>query len=122
MRLLGGFNKGVGGGGYGPVITVGGLLAGIPVKSMVAITSLAEGATCLFAVIVWFALLTSGVVIDYMLLPSFVIGTVIAAVGAPYVTRIISEKAWKIIVPSYCCVLAIYAFYKLWPSIQAHFF
>jgi uncharacterized protein len=45
-------------------------------------------------------------------------GTVIAAVGAPYVTRIFSEKFWKIIVPLYCCILAGYAFYKLWPDIS----
>lgn len=115
---IAGFNKGIGGGGYGPVVTVGGLLAGVPVKSMVAVTSLAEGATCLFAVITWFALLSSGVVIDYMLLPSFVIGTVLAAVGAPYTTRILPEKFWKILVPVYCCILAVYSFFKLWPSIQ----
>lgn len=118
FAFVGGFNKGIGGGGYGPVITVGGLLSGIPVKSMVAITSFAEGFTCVFAVITWFALLSTGVVIDYMLLPSFVIGTVIAAIGAPYVTRIFSERFWKIVVPAYCCVLAVYAFYRLWPSIQ----
>ena len=118
FAAVGGFNKGIGGGGYGPVITVGGLLAGVPVKSMVAVTSLAEGATCLFAVITWFALLSSGVVVDYMLLPSFVIGTVLAAVGAPYTTRILPEKFWKWCVPVYCCILAIACFWKLWPDIQ----
>jgi uncharacterized membrane protein YfcA len=115
---LAGFNKGIGGGGYGPVVTVGGLLAGVPVKSMVAVTSFAEGATCVFAVLTWFALLTTGVVIDYLLLPSFVIGTVLAAVGAPYTTRILPEKFWKFIVPLYCCVLAAYSFYKIWPDIE----
>lgn len=118
FAFVGGFNKGIGGGGYGPVITVGGLLSGIPVKSMVAITSYAEGLTCVFAVITWFVWGASGMVIDYMLLPSFVIGTVIAAVGAPYVTRIFSERFWKIVVPLYCCILAVYAFYRLWPGIQ----
>ena len=118
FAFIGGFNKGIGGGGYGPVITVGGLLSGIPVKSMVAITSYAEGLTCVFAVMTWFVWGASGMVIDFMLLPSFVIGTVIAAVGAPYVTRIFSERFWKIVVPLYCCVLAVYAFYKLWPTIQ----
>ena len=117
FAFIGGFNKGIGGGGYGPVITVGGLLSGIPVKSMVAITSYAEGYTCVFAVLTWFVWGASGMVIDFMLLPSFVIGTVIAAVGAPYVTRIFSERFWKILVPTYCCILAIYAFYRLWPDI-----
>ena len=118
FAFVGGFNKGVGGGGYGPVITVGGLLSGVPVKSMVAVTSFAEGLTCLAAVVMWFALLSTGVVVDYMLLPSFVIGTVIAAVGAPYVTRVLPEKFWRWAVPIYCCILAAYSFYKIWPDIQ----
>jgi uncharacterized protein len=118
FAFVGGFNKGVGGGGYGPVITVGGLLSGVPVKSMVAVTSLAEGLTCLAAVITWFVLLSTGTVVDYMLLPSFVIGTVLAAVGAPYTTRVIPEKFWKWSVPIYCCLLAAYSFYKIFPDIQ----
>jgi uncharacterized membrane protein YfcA len=118
FAFVGGFNKGVGGGGYGPVITVGGLLSGVPMKSMVAITSLAEGLTCLAAVVMWFALLSTGVVVDYMLLPSFVIGTILAAVAAPYTTRVLPEKFWKFAVPVYCCLLAAYSFYKIWPDIQ----
>jgi len=118
FAFVGGFNKGVGGGGYGPVITVGGLLSGVPVKSMVAVTSFAEGLTCLAAVVTWFALVSVGVIVDYMLLPSFVIGTVVAAVGAPYTTRVVPEIFWKWAVPIYCCILAAYSAYKIWPDIQ----
>jgi len=117
FAFVGGFNKGVGGGGYGPVITVGGLISGVPVKSMVAVTSFAEGATCVAAVVTWFALVSVGVIVDYMLLPSFVIGTVLAAVGAPYTTRVVPEKFWKWAVPIYCCILAAYSTYKIWPQI-----
>ena len=117
FAFVGGFNKGVGGGGYGPVITVGGLLSGVPVKSMVAVTSFAEGLTCFAAVVTWFALVSVGVIVDYMLLPSFVIGTVVAAVGAPYTTRIVPEVFWKWAVPIYCCILAAYSAYKMWPDI-----
>lgn len=121
FAAIAGFNKGIGGGGYGPVVTVGGLLSGIPVKSMVAITSFAEGFVCFFAVTMWFILLSTGLVIDYMLLPSYVIGTVVAAVGAPYVTRILPEKFWKICVPAYCCFLCIVCFWKLWPAFKKKF-
>jgi uncharacterized membrane protein YfcA len=118
FAFVGGFNKGVGGGGYGPVITVGGLISGVPVKSMVAVTSFAEGMTCVAAVVTWFALVSVGVIVDYMLLPSFVLGTVVAAVGAPYTTRIIPEIFWRWAVPIYCCILAGYSTYKIWPDIQ----
>ncbi len=41
------FNKALSGGGYGPLVTGGQVVAGMPSKSAVAITSLAESFTCL---------------------------------------------------------------------------
>jgi hypothetical protein len=42
IGINGNFNKGMSGGGFGPMITVGGLLAGIREKSSVAIQALSE--------------------------------------------------------------------------------
>ena len=114
---LAGFNKGVGGGGYGPVVTLGGLLSGVPVKSMLAVTAISEGTVSTFAIIVWLALLTSGVQIDYLLLPSMMLATMFSAVAAPYMTRVFPEKAWKVVVPAYSLILAGYVFYKVLPDI-----
>ena len=41
------FNKALSGGGYGPLMTSGQILCGIPGRAAVALTSLAEGFTCL---------------------------------------------------------------------------
>lgn len=41
------FNKGISGGGYGPVVTGGQILSGINGNNAVGITSLAEGLTCI---------------------------------------------------------------------------
>jgi len=117
FAALAGFNKGVGGGGYGPVVTIGGLLSGVPVKSMLAVTAICEGTVSSFAIIVWLALLSSGVQIDYLLLPSMMLATMFSAVAAPYMTRVFPEKAWKIIVPAYCLIVAVLCFYKIIPSI-----
>lgn len=117
FAALAGFNKGVGGGGYGPVVTVGGLISGVPVKSMLAVTAIAEGTVSTFAIIVWVALLTSGVTIDYVLLPTMMLATMISAVAAPYATRVFPEKLWKIVVPAYCLVVAGLCFYKIIPDI-----
>ena len=57
FAALAGFNKGVGGGGYGPVVTIGGLISGVPVKSMLAVTAICEGTVSTFAILVWIALL-----------------------------------------------------------------
>jgi len=114
---LAGFNKGVGGGGYGPVVTIGGLMAGVPVKSMMAVTAISEGSVSTVSVLVWLLMLGSGVTIDYILLPSFMLATMFSAVAAPYMTRVFPEKIWKVVVPAYCLCLTAYAFWKLVPDI-----
>jgi uncharacterized membrane protein YfcA len=119
FAALAGFNKGVGGGGYGPVVTVGGLISGVPVKSMLAVTAISEGTVSTFSILVWLALLTGGVTIDYLLLPSMMLATMFTAVAAPYTTRVFPEKAWKFVVPIYCCLIAGYTFYKVIPDVIA---
>ncbi|MBI9083480.1 MAG: sulfite exporter TauE/SafE family protein [Desulfobacterales bacterium] len=115
---LAGFNKGVGGGGYGPVVTVGGLLSGVPVKSMLAVTALSEGTVCVFSIIVWLALsMGGGITIDYIVLPSMLLGSTVAAIAAPYAVRVFPEKLWKWLVPIYCIFLGFYSFYKIGPAL-----
>jgi len=43
---LAAFNKGISGGGYGPLVTSGQVMSGMPPKNAVAITSVAEAVTC----------------------------------------------------------------------------
>ena len=47
LALVASFNKGVSGGGYGPLLTTGQVLSGLPGRAAVAITSFAESLTCL---------------------------------------------------------------------------
>lgn len=117
FAALAGFNKGVGGGGYGPVTTVGGIISGVPVKSMLAVTAIAEGTVSTFSILVWLALLTSGVTIDYVLLPSMMLATMVSAVAAPYAVRVFPTKLWNVVVPAYCIVVAAISFYTLWPKL-----
>ena len=117
FAALAGFNKGIGGGGYGPVVTIGGLIAGVPVKSMLAVTAISEGTVSTFAILVWLALLTSGITIDYVLLPSLMLATIFSAVAAPYMIRVFPEKLWKIVVPAYCCIVAGICFWKIVPGV-----
>jgi uncharacterized membrane protein YfcA len=46
IGLVAAFNKGLSGGGYGPLVTSGQVVSGVPAKHAVAITSLAEAFTC----------------------------------------------------------------------------
>lgn len=52
---LAGVNKGLGGGGYGPVITLGAVFSGIIEKSATAIATLAEGAVSMLATFAFLA-------------------------------------------------------------------
>ncbi len=119
FAALGAFNKGVGGGGYGPVVTVGGLLSGVPIKSMLAVTALSEGSVCVFSIIVWVALAVStSMTIDYLILPSMLLGSMVAAVAAPYAVKVFPAKLWKWVVPIYCIFLGAFSFYKIGPSLM----
>jgi len=117
--FLAGFNKGIGGGGFGPVVTVGGVLSGVPVKSQLAVTAISEGTVSTFAVIVWFATLSAGTQIDFILLPSMMIAAIGSGIIAPFAVRVFPEKAWRWVVPIYCLCLAVYGFYRLGPTILA---
>ena len=116
---LAGFNKGIGGGGYGPVVTIGGMLSGVPAKTMVAITAFSEGLVCIVSILVWIFWLNNGVVIDFLLLPSMLLGSILSVIAAPYATRVLPERVWRTLVPIYCCIIAGFSFWKLLPNVIA---
>ncbi len=54
LGLVSAFNKGISGGGFGPMATGGQILSGVETKSAVGITSLAEGIASIVGVAAWF--------------------------------------------------------------------
>lgn len=84
------FNKGMSGGGYGPIVTTGQILAGVKARSAIGIISLAEGVTCVVAVLMYVLI---GRNIDWLLSIQLSIGVVLSApLGAFIVTKIESRK------------------------------
>lgn len=55
VGVVAAFNKGLSGGGYGPLVTSGQVLSGLPAKNAVAVTSVAESFTCLVGVLAYLA-------------------------------------------------------------------
>jgi uncharacterized membrane protein YfcA len=91
LGLIASFNKGMSGGGYGPIVTGGQILSGIEGKSAVGITSLAEGLTCLVGVIAF--ILLSRHAIDWELAPFLIAGAVFSVpLSARSVKRISSRN------------------------------
>ena len=76
------FNKGISGGGYGPVVTGGQVLAGVRGRNAVGIASLAEGITSAVGVLIY---LLSGTAVLWHLAPSLLLGAVLSAPIAAYV-------------------------------------
>lgn len=91
LGVIASFNKGMSGGGYGPIVTGGQILSGIKGKSAVGITSLAEGLTCFVGVLAY--ILISKGAIDWKLAPWIITGAVLSVpLSAKSVKRISAER------------------------------
>ncbi|TFF95320.1 MAG: sulfite exporter TauE/SafE family protein [Promethearchaeota archaeon] len=113
FAAIAGFNKGVGGGGYGPVITLGQLNSGVYEKSATAIVSLSEAIVSIMGVITFIFISAAGVELDLVLLPSLFTGAFIGALITPYIVRVVPNKVWKIVIPVYAIGIGIYSFIKI---------
>lgn len=90
LGFLAAFNKGVSGGGYGPVVTGGQVLAGINGRSAVGICSMAEGITSAVGVSVY---LFSGTPFPWLLAPSLLLGALLSTpLSAFLVSRISTNR------------------------------
>ena len=94
LGLIASFNKGMSGGGYGPVVTGGQILAGVEGKSAVGITSLAEGLTCLVGVITYYAISKGS--IDWRLAPVIIAGAVLSVPFSAISVKRINPKHLKL--------------------------
>ena len=86
------FNKGISGGGYGPLAMGGQMLSGIGVKNAVAITSLSEGITCFVGIILYFLLKAD---VDWVLAPWLMAGAVLSVPLAAHTLKRVTEKRVK---------------------------
>ena len=93
--LVASFNKGMSGGGYGPIVTGGQILSGVDSRSAVAITSLAEGLVCLVGFTAYF--LTIGIR-DWTLFPLLCVGAMLSVPLSAYTVKKIRVKKLKLII------------------------
>ena len=105
------FNKGMSGGGYGPVVTGGQILSGVKGNNAVGITSLAEGLTCIVGVIVFIA---SPKFVDWSLAPSLVIGAMLSVPFSTLIVKRLPSKALKLSIAVLTIVLGLYTLYNIY--------
>jgi len=109
MGLLASFNKGISGGGYGPVVTAGQVLSGVEGKSAVGITSLAEAITCFVGVVMY---LLIGKEINWRLAPWIVAGAVLSVPLSAKSVKLMSEKKLKFAIAILTILLGCFTIYK----------
>ena len=111
LGLVAAFNKGISGGGYGPLVTGGQILAGVDEKGAIGITSLAEGLVCIVGVVMY--LLTGNGGVDWGLAPSLVLGAVLSVPFAAFTVKKIPMRKMRWAIGSAVTVLGLFTLGKL---------
>ena len=111
LGLLAAFNKGISGGGYGPVVTGGQILSGVKEKNAIGIASLAEGLTCVVGVAAYFALTNHTV--DWRLAPSLVLGAILSVPFAALAVKKFKTDKLRLLVGIATIILGAWTLVKL---------
>ena len=109
LGSLAAFNKGISGGGYGPIVISGQILTGVETKSAIGITSLAEGFTCIVAVLMYFLV---GRNIDWLLPILLSIGVAFATPVAAFLVSKIESPKLKLAIGTLSLLLGLLTIYK----------
>jgi len=109
LGLLSAFNKGMSGGGYGPLVAGGQILTGRDTKSAIGITSFAEGLVSLVGVLVYLAARGN---LHWALALPLVIGAVASTPLAAFTTKKIGTGQLKLVVGILVTVLGLVTLLK----------
>lgn len=110
LGWLAAFNKGISGGGYGPVVTAGQVLSGVRGRNAVGITSLAEGVTCIVGLGIY---LLSGISLTWPLVASLLLGAVLSVPLSAYIVSRLPAGRLTIIIGGISTVLGGYTLVRL---------
>ena len=103
------FNKGLSGGGYGPIVTGGQILTGVDARAAIGITSLAEGVTCVAALLTY---LLSGKSIDVFMALALAVGVALSTPLAAFIVKTLESRYLKLIVGVLTLILGMLTVFK----------
>lgn len=104
------FNKGLSGGGYGPLTTAGQIVSGVSSKQAVAVTSMAESLTCLLALSAYLVMQGN---LDWGLAVPLALGALLSVPMATMTVRVLPEKLMRAGVGTLTCLLGLLMLTKL---------
>lgn len=110
ISFVAAFNKGISGGGYGPLVMGGQMLSGVQAKNAVGITAFAEAITCLMGFIIY---LIVGKAIDWKLTGLLVVSATVAVPFAALTVKNIHRDRLRIYVGILITILGILTLLKI---------
>ena len=112
IGILASFNKGISGGGFGPVITSGQIISGRKSKSSIGSTTLSEAPICIAGFITY--LITNGLP-TWNLVLILTAGSIMGAIVGPHITsKFKSEKKVRMGLGILVTLLGIWTLVKTW--------
>ncbi len=110
VSFLAAFNKGISGGGYGPLVMGGQILSGINAKNAVGITAFAEALTCFVGFIIY---LVMGKAIDWKLIALLLISAIPAVPLAALTVKDAASDRLKRYVGILITILGIFTLLRI---------
>ena len=135
VGILSAFNKGMSGGGFGPVVTGGQILAGQEHKAAIGITTLAEAPICISGFMAYvigkavasvdgpvleaplstfIGTMFGPAIFQWELILALTLGSLVATPFGPLLTRLIHRQAMRYIVGWLIAVLGVWALADTW--------
>jgi uncharacterized membrane protein YfcA len=111
LGVLAALNKGLSGGGYGPLVCGGQVLSGVRPKEAIGITSLAEGLTCIVGVIAY--VVAGGGAVEWTLAPSLILGATISVPFAALTVKKAPMEKMRWAIGSVVTGLGLYTLVKI---------
>jgi len=109
LALLSSFNKGISGGGFGPVITGGQIISGNGYKNSIGCTTFCEVQICFTAFVLY--LIMRGIPDSYVIFP-LIIGSIASTPFGPKVTGKINPEKLKFITAIIIIIMGVFTITK----------
>ena len=110
LGVIASFNKGISGGGFGPLLTGGQVLSGIDVKNVIGMTALAKAMTCFVGFILF---LLMGKPIDWHLMLMLWIGAIPAVISAGFTVKYFNTRQLKKYTAVFIIILGAMILFKI---------
>ncbi len=115
VGILSSFNKGMSGGGFGPVVTAGQIIAGHGHKRAIGVTTAAEAPICIIGFIAYCFLKGSDAIVrEWIVFIPLLAGSVMATPLGAMITKKFPEKKMRPCLGVLVTVLGVWTLYKTW--------